>query len=325
MIEGKKSGIPMVSVLIPAYNRENMIRECIQSARNQTLCDFEIIVCDNASTDQTWKICEEEAAVDPRVRIFRNEENLGPVRNWMKCLEHARGEYAKIVFSDDTMRPDCLQKMVAAIDHSDVGLVYSAARMGSDPSANTILYANNLSRITSNEFTNLILRNEAPVSPGAALMRTSDLRENLKLDFPTRKDWNFAAHGAGPDVMTMLLTASKYDLVIHICEPLVFFRVHDESLTILNAGGQVRSGHTAAICHYLKQHHEDSKWIKRVTKLWKSRLKAERKWIPPVDFLRDFEGTGSCREVVRLWLQAMSFSFMKSLIKIAIARLTPKR
>lgn len=325
MIEGKNLANPKVSVLIPVYNRDNLISECIKSARTQTLHDLEIIICDNASTDQTWRICEKEAASDSRLRIFRNKENLGPVKNWMRCLDYARGVYAKILFSDDTMYPDCLKKMVAAFDDPHVGLVYSAARLGYDPITDDIRYEYNKNRLTTNEFTNLILQNKAPVSPGAALIRTSDLRENLKLDFPTNKDWNFAAHGAGPDVMTMLLTASKYNLVIHISEPLVFFRAHAGSLTIQNTCGQVNNGHAAAICHYLKHNHENAKWLKHVSKLWKGRLKAEKRWLPPAQFLRNFEGSGTNQEILQLWLKVMSISFLKILVKIAVARVLCKR
>ena len=92
---------PKVSILIPVYNREAFIAACVQSALEQTFTDFEIIIVDNASTDTTWKICQQIAEQDKRIRIFRNERNIGPVRNWRRCIEEARGVYGKILWSDD--------------------------------------------------------------------------------------------------------------------------------------------------------------------------------------------------------------------------------
>ena len=78
---------PRVSILIPVYNREALIGECIQSALFQTFTDFEVIIVDNASTDNTWGICQRFAEQDKRVRVFRNEKNIGPVRNWRRCVD----------------------------------------------------------------------------------------------------------------------------------------------------------------------------------------------------------------------------------------------
>lgn len=320
-----KSDPPKVSVLIPVYNRESLVRECIQSARNQIMEDLEIVVCDNASTDQTWQICQEEAAIDPRIRIFRNEENIGPVRNWMECIKHARGEYSKIVFSDDKIYPDCLEKMLMGFKNPQVGLVYSAVRLKNDDCLSEILlYTQGENIMQPDKFLDLVIKNEAPVSPGAALMRTADLRENLKLDFPTKKNWNFAAHGAGPDVMTMLLTAFAYKTVVHINQPLALFRAHGGSITIRNIGDQIKNSYAAIMCYFLHINNKP-KWIKYVSSFWKKRLKAEKKWLPAGQFLRDFEGTGSWSEILQLWIKSMSFSFLKSLFKIARKRVMSKQ
>jgi len=76
--------MPKVSILIPVFNRKDYIAECIQSALDQTFTDFEVVVVDNASEDGTWEICQQFAANDQRVRIFQNDTNIGPVRNWRR-------------------------------------------------------------------------------------------------------------------------------------------------------------------------------------------------------------------------------------------------
>ena len=88
---------PLASILIPVYNRAGLIEATIRSALAQSYDPIEVVVVDNASTDATWEVLQRLALEDPRLRIFRNETNLGPVRNWRACAEHARGHYAKIL------------------------------------------------------------------------------------------------------------------------------------------------------------------------------------------------------------------------------------
>src|SRR5437879_4126737 len=97
--------VPLVSILIPLYNREQLLGPCIQSALDQTVRGFEVVIVDNASTDGTWQVCQAFAAKDSRVRIFRDPVNIGPVRNLQRCIQEARGQYGKILFSDDLIKP----------------------------------------------------------------------------------------------------------------------------------------------------------------------------------------------------------------------------
>jgi len=216
--------LPKVSILIPVFNRHEYIAQCIQSALDQTFTDFEVVIVDNASDDGTWEICQQFAAADKRVRIFRNESNIGPVRNWRRCAQEAKGEYSKILFSDDCLEPDCLREMVPRLDDMEVALVYCAARIGKSRDESVVCYTRfESSRISSTRFLNLVLYRKAPVSPGAALLRTHDLLNNLHLQFPTSTPREFEKNGAGPDVMILLLTAREYPYVAHISKPLVFF------------------------------------------------------------------------------------------------------
>lgn len=68
----------LVSILIPVYNRENLIEETVQSALNQTYKNIEIIVVDNQSTDNTWEILQKLASQDERIKIFQNNTNIRP-------------------------------------------------------------------------------------------------------------------------------------------------------------------------------------------------------------------------------------------------------
>lgn len=210
----------VVSILIPVYNRERYIEACIESALNQTLRDVEVVVVDNQSTDGTWAICEAAARRDSRVRIFRNDSNIGPVRNWRRCIAEARGALGKILFSDDLMMPSFLEKTVPFLENPELGLVVTAADISGRIE---YMWGNRDGKVPARRYLWDMMRNgPLPVSPGAALLRTADLHKNLI---------DFGRHGIGPDLLLLLLTAKAYPAVAHIAEPLVFFRDHPDSIS----------------------------------------------------------------------------------------------
>jgi glycosyltransferase involved in cell wall biosynthesis len=113
-----------VSVCIPVYNGSDYIAESIQSVLEQTYRDFELIVCDNCSSDNTPDIVK--SFHDPRLTYVRNERNLGLSGNESRCLELANGEYICIFHHDDVMLPDNLERKVKLLDeHPEVGFVHS--------------------------------------------------------------------------------------------------------------------------------------------------------------------------------------------------------
>lgn len=234
---------PLVSILIPVYNRENLIMECIKSAVSQTYKNIEIIIVDNHSEDNTWKICNEFAKKDSRIKVYRNDNNLGPVLNWKKCINYANGVFGKILFSDDTITPDFIEKSVALLVDNEVGFCFSIAVIGEDMKTGNqnYLYRKFTQKVDSRKYIFDSLTGVLPlVSPGAALFRLNDLRVNLvDLDnifyekYNKRTDFN--AHGAGPDVLIYLLTANTYKYIGYINEPMAFFRRHDGSITIADS------------------------------------------------------------------------------------------
>ncbi len=117
--------IPLkVSVCIPVFNGSDYIAESIDSVLSQTYEDFQLVVCDNCSTDNTEEIVR--SFRDARLKYVRNAENLGLVGNFNRCLEHAKGEYVCIWHHDDVMLPDNLKLKVQLLEeHPDVGFVHS--------------------------------------------------------------------------------------------------------------------------------------------------------------------------------------------------------
>lgn len=291
--------LPQVSILIPVFNRNKYIAQCIQSALDQSFTSYEIVVVDNASDDGTWDICQQFAVSDPRVRVFRNEKNIGPVRNWIRCSQEARGEYSKILFSDDLLEPDCIASMLQPFKNPDVGLVFCAARIGESKEKSVIFYlAKSDSLINQKRYLSLLLHNQAPVSPGAVLLRTKDLIKNLYSSFPTATPRPFKNHGAGPDVMISLLTALAYPRVAYISNPLVFFRAHPESFSVSNVNSEITKGYTSAISYYLRYKESWFLWIHYLARSWITNVRQRRCWISPRLFLRKNEGVGSLTEIL---------------------------
>ena len=115
---------PRVSVCIPVYNGQDYIAEAIESVLTQTFHNYELIVCDNCSTDDTEKIVR--GFDDARIRYCRNETNLGLVGNANRCLELSEGEYICILHHDDAMLPENLKLKVKILDENpSVGFVHS--------------------------------------------------------------------------------------------------------------------------------------------------------------------------------------------------------
>jgi glycosyltransferase involved in cell wall biosynthesis len=290
-----------VSILIPVFNRKDYISECIQSALDQTFTDFEIIVVDNASDDGTWEICQKFAAADQRVRIFQNESNIGPVRNWIRCAQEAKGKLSKILFSDDCLEPNCLSEMVPKLDDPEVALVYCAARIGKSREESVVAYSQaDSSRLSSTQFLNLVLAGRAPVSPGSVLIRTHDLLKNLHTTFPTSTPRQFEKNGAGPDVMILLLTSHNYLYVANIEVPLVYFRVHAGSFSIENSNNNIIRGYRSVFSLFLIKNHGRQAWLYYLSYAWLQQIKASRSWVSPRSHLIEYEGSGYMIEVLKL-------------------------
>lgn len=90
-----------ISVIIPAYNVENKIDRCLEHLVNQTHTDLEIIICDDASSDQTWKKLQEWEKKDSRIRIMKNEYNMFAAATRNRCIQAATGDYIALQDADD--------------------------------------------------------------------------------------------------------------------------------------------------------------------------------------------------------------------------------
>lgn len=115
MAETKEVSSPLVSIGIPAFEREAFIGEAIRSALAQSYRNIEVIVSDNGSSDGTFARIEEIAAIDGRVRIFRQKNNLGPTRNFEFVLRQSHGEYFLWLGDDDWLDSGYVETCLAKL------------------------------------------------------------------------------------------------------------------------------------------------------------------------------------------------------------------
>src|SRR3954468_15068670 len=102
---------PVVSVCIPVWNRERLLPATLESVLGQSYDDLEILVLDNASTDASVEIATRYAARDRRVRVLRNDANIGGMPNYRRLLELATGDYVKFCNSDDLLPPSLVTRL----------------------------------------------------------------------------------------------------------------------------------------------------------------------------------------------------------------------
>lgn len=149
---------PLVSICIPCYNGAEFLSRTLQSALRQTFTDFEVIVADNKSTDDTRSVVRSFS--DPRIKLVENESNLGMTRNCMRALGCASGKYLKLLCADDVLHPECLSRQVAILN---------------DPSCSSVVLAVCARNIIDTQ-DHVILRRahriSAGVVPGKRLIRS---------------------------------------------------------------------------------------------------------------------------------------------------------
>lgn len=115
--------MPIVSVIIPSYNHEKFIEECIQSVLSQTFQDFEIVITDDASSDRTVEIIE--SFNDPRIKLFKYSINKGASIATNNCIRKSSGKYIAMLSSDDAWYPNKLETQVNYLDtHPKIGAVF---------------------------------------------------------------------------------------------------------------------------------------------------------------------------------------------------------
>jgi glycosyltransferase involved in cell wall biosynthesis len=114
-----KTEMPLVSLGLPVCNGENFVAEAIQCVLDQTFYNWELIICDNSSTDRTVAICRAFADQDNRIRLYQNARNMGVCFNFDKVYRLSRGQYFKWVSHDDLFAPQFIESCIQEFEKDD--------------------------------------------------------------------------------------------------------------------------------------------------------------------------------------------------------------
>lgn len=119
--------LPEITLALPVFNGANFIKDALDSIVGQSFTDFELIVCDNASEDDTCAIVQQYAANDSRIELIRNPRNIGASANYNLGFKHGRGKYLKWCAHDDTLSPNYLEACIGVMDaNPDVALAFGS-------------------------------------------------------------------------------------------------------------------------------------------------------------------------------------------------------
>ena len=226
---------PLVSIVIPVYNRELYIEDAIRSAISQTYQNIEIIIVDNCSTDSTWDILNEWEKKDNRIKIFQNDSNIGPVLNWNECFRHASGEYIKILWSDDWISHKFVEKCLSVFEKNTAFVLSGYQIVAKKMVLSEVVFKKNIYSVL--EYLNNILlynREGFPVSPGCAMFRTKDILASFIVDIPNDDGLDSKKNGAGNDLLLFLNTVVNYTSISTISGVDSYFRSHEESFSVAN-------------------------------------------------------------------------------------------
>lgn len=222
--------MPRVSVLMPAYNSEKYIATAIESILNQTFSDFEFIIINDGSTDNTAKIVRQYARQDPRIKFIDNKKNRGLIAVLNMGLDLCTGEYIARMDSDDVSRPQRFELQVEYMDaHPECGVV-SAWIQKFGP---TILRPEIDKYMSTVKLLDLVLYGSR-VSHPAAMIRASVLRDN-----------NIYYDPAYPHAEDYALWASiaQFAELHNLQTVLLDYRWHDTNVSVVHRNIQHDSAH----------------------------------------------------------------------------------
>ena len=227
---------PNVTVLMPVYNGEQYLREAIESVLKQTYTDFEFLIINDGSTDESVEIID--SYHDPRIRLVHNKKNLKLIATLNKGLDLARGKYIARMDCDDVCLPERLSRQVSLLqENPDVGVCGTSVKTTGEPEERIFKYP------TKDETIRCQLIFESPFAHPTVMFRR-DLILKFGIYFSQEN-----IHAEDYDFWVRL---SRYCKFANLEEALLLYRIHPESVCSLNQEAQ----ETSADAIRLRQIHE---------------------------------------------------------------------
>ncbi len=216
---------PKVTFVVPCYKLAHLLPECVNSILAQTYRDFEILIMDDCSPDDTPQVARSFSG-DPRVLYIRNDPNLGHLRNYNKGLKMARGEYVWLMSADDRLRsPHILERYVKVMEENpQVGYAFCPGMALENGHETRVLpysrHGDKDAIFDGREFLLKLLKgNFVLAAAGMARKECYEKAGYFPLDIPYAGDWYI-----------WLIFALYYD-VAYFAEPMVDYRMHELTIT----------------------------------------------------------------------------------------------
>lgn len=198
---------PLVSIVIPTYNRAHLLSRTVKTVLNQTYSHFELIIVDDCSNDDTETVVK--AFHDDRIRYIRHEKNQGAATTRNDGIVAAKGEYIAFQDSDDEWLPTKLEKQVNAFNSAprDLGVVYTSFWLIDDSKKTLVPYSQ--MKQTEGKIRDALLETNFVSTPTAVVRKACFEKAGMFANIPRFQDWE------------LWLRISKYYSFKHIREPLV--------------------------------------------------------------------------------------------------------
>jgi glycosyltransferase involved in cell wall biosynthesis len=208
---------PLVSIVLPTYNRASLLYRAIESVLNQTYFNFELIVVDDCSKDSTKNVVK--GFSDNRIRYIRHEKNKGAPAARNSGIAAARGEYIAFQDSDDEWFSTKLEKQMSLFDCAprDLGVVYTSFWV-IDQGKKTLIPPLDLKK-TDGEIHDMLLETNFISTPTAVVRKECFKKVGMFANIPRLQDWE------------LWLRISKYFFFKHLKEPLVYAYTQADSIT----------------------------------------------------------------------------------------------
>lgn len=224
-----------VSVIIPVYNVEKYLEECLESVVNQTLSDIEIICIDDGSADKSFEILQQYAEKDSRIKIFK-QENQGAAAARNNGLDKAIGDYLYFLDSDDYIKSDCLEKMYNKItlENSDICVCQSETLLDSEQKikvggVSKIKKVSDRNKFNVYDIPNVIF--EFCNIPAFTKLYKADFIKNNKIKFQEIKTCN--------DVFFNFFSLTLANSITTVPEALVIYRSEQKNNLSANRGKHI--------------------------------------------------------------------------------------
>jgi radical SAM protein with 4Fe4S-binding SPASM domain len=232
-LQFKAMTAPRISVLIPTCNYARFLPEAIESVLEQDFRDFEVLISDDCSADDSREVICRYAARDSRIRFKIHDRNLGMVQNWNWCLSEARGEYVKFLFGDDRLAcPEALSQLVRMLDANPSAAMAVSPRYVIDEFSNVLGRSDDLGKpglhVGTRVIAQCLVQNRNLIGePSAVLIRKSAASRGFNVKYRQLVD---------QEMWFYLLEDGDLEFAP---KPLCCFRKHGRQQTVLNTASRV--------------------------------------------------------------------------------------